>query len=141
MRGVFSSLEEAEKNCQRLRESDDAHDVYIGPVGKWMPWHPNAYKTGRVEHLEEELNELMRIKNRNDESSRFQFEQRIQNAKKSAIDENISNAKTSGNKLTQQYDSESGDLVLPTGMPKLSDYNQSIFDASDVRLKHDKMSK
>ena len=25
----------------------------------WMPWNPEAYKTGRVEYLEDELNQLM----------------------------------------------------------------------------------
>ena len=45
-----------------LRESDPNHDVYVGPVGVWMPFHPDAYKTGRVEHLEKELNELMHEK-------------------------------------------------------------------------------
>ena len=37
---------------------DPNHDVYVGPVGVWMPFHPEAYMTGRVEHLEKELNEL-----------------------------------------------------------------------------------
>ena len=25
----------------------------------WMPWEPEAYKTGRVEYLEDQLNQLM----------------------------------------------------------------------------------
>ena len=40
-----------------LREMDPTHDVYVGPVGSWMPFHPEAYKTGRVEYMEEELHD------------------------------------------------------------------------------------
>ena len=36
-----------------LRKIDPHHDVFVGPVGMWMPWHPEAYKTGKVEYLEE----------------------------------------------------------------------------------------
>ena len=47
----YSSQEEAEMRCKMLRELDPNHDVYVGPIGMWMPWEPEAYKTGRVEEL------------------------------------------------------------------------------------------
>ena len=50
-----ASQAEAELRCKMLREVDPNHNVYVGPVGMWMPWDPDAYKTGRVEYLEEEL--------------------------------------------------------------------------------------
>ena len=62
IRGTFPSMEEAELRCKILREVDPNHDVYVGPVGLWMPWEPEAYKTGRVEYLEDELNQLMHEK-------------------------------------------------------------------------------
>ena len=49
-----------------LREIDPNHDIMVGPVGMWMPWDPEAYKTGRVEYMEEELNQLMSEKNKNE---------------------------------------------------------------------------
>ena len=66
VRGSFPSQQEAELRCKMLREADPNHDVYVGPVGMWMPFHPEAYKTGRVEYLEQELNELMNEKNKNE---------------------------------------------------------------------------
>ncbi len=62
VRGVFPSQEEAELRCKLLREIDPNHDIYVGPVGIWVPFHPDAYKTGKVQHLEKELNELMHEK-------------------------------------------------------------------------------
>ena len=43
----------------------------------WMPWEPEAYKTGRVEYLEEELNEIMHEKERNEKQAKQEFETRV----------------------------------------------------------------
>ena len=110
VRGVYSSQAEAELRCKMLREVDPNHNVYVGPVGMWMPWDPDAYKTGRVEYLEEELNNLMREKNDNDTYAKQEFDNRVMDTKKNAINENIKLAKTHGNKLTQNVTND-GELI------------------------------
>ena len=110
IRGVFPSQEEAEMKCKKLREQDPNHDIFVGPVGIWVPWDPDAYKTGRVEHLEEELNALHKEKLKNEEMAKKEFEERVRETKKKAIMENIEKAKKSGNVLTQTMDEE-GNLV------------------------------
>jgi hypothetical protein len=110
IRGAYPSQEEAELRCKMLREIDPNHDVYVGPVGLWMPWDPEAYKTGRVEYMEEELNQLMSEKQKNESNAKNVFEQRVKENKQKAIDENIKNAEKSGNTLTQTID-EQGNLV------------------------------
>jgi hypothetical protein len=84
VRGVYPSLEEAELRCKMLREIDPNHDVYVGPVGLWMPWEPEAYKTGRVEYMEDELNQLMHEKSKNEAFAKNAFEQRVKETKKKA---------------------------------------------------------
>lgn len=110
VRGVYPSLEEAELRCKMLREIDPNHDVYVGPVGLWMPWEPEAYKTGRVEYMEDELNQLMHEKTKNETFAKNAFEQRVKETKKKAIEENIKNATKSGSSLTQNIDAD-GNLV------------------------------
>jgi hypothetical protein len=110
VRGSYSTQEEAELRCKLLREVDPNHDVYVGPVGVWMPWEPEAYKTGRVEYLEDELNQLMHEKNLNEAKAKHEFEKRIQETKRKAIEENVKLARESGNKLTQRLDKD-GNLV------------------------------
>lgn len=114
VRGSFPTQEEAELRCKMLREVDPNHNVYVGPVGVWMPWEPEAYKTGRVEYLEEELNEIMHEKERNEKQAKQEFQSRVKESKRKAIEENIKLAEKSGNKLTQNV-SEDGELVGVAG--------------------------
>ena len=110
VRGVFASQKEAELRCKLLREVDPNHDVYVGPVGMWVPFHPDAYKTGRVEYMEETLNQLMAEKKKNEDSAKKEFDKRVKEAKEKAIEENKKNAEKSGSKLTQTLNSK-GELV------------------------------
>ena len=134
VRGVYPTLEEAELRCKMLRELDPNHDVYVGPVGLWMPWEPEAYKTGRVEYMEDELNQLMHEKTKNESNAKSAFDQRVKETKQKAIEENIKNAEKSGNTLTQSIDGE-GNLIGVTNATSQdfgSKDNETI-SAADIR--------
>jgi len=110
IRGSFNTQEEAETKCKLLREKDPHHDIFVGPVGVWIPWDPDAYKTGKVEFMEEELNQLHQEKIKNELKAKQEFDARVKETKKKAIEENIRLAEKSGNKLTQTID-ENGQLI------------------------------
>lgn len=128
IRGSFNTQEEAEMRCKKLREADPNHDIFVGPVGTWIPWDPDAYKTGRVEFIEEELNQLHQEKVKNEQKAREEFENRVRETKKKAIQENIEKAKKSGNVLTQTMD-ENGNLI---GVQQTQDFENR--DAAAVDL-------
>jgi hypothetical protein len=139
VRGVYPSLEEAELRCKMLREIDPNHDVYVGPVGLWMPWEPEAYKTGRVEYMEDELNQLMHEKTKNEAFAKNAFEQRVKETKKKAIEENIEKAKKSGSTLTQSIDNE-GNLIginnvntQEKSLLGIHEGNENEITSSDIR--------
>ena len=163
VRGVYSTQEEAEIRCKTLRENDPNHDVYVGPVGLWMPWEPEAYKTGRVEYLEKELNDLMHEKNKNDKSAKEEFEQRIKETKEKAIEDNMKKAEESGNVLTQILD-EDGNLVnvnqvdydsipdesvvipnykdgKPEHLPTSADVTKQLFESKNIEIVNDETKK
>ena len=110
VRGSYGTQEEAELRCKLIRETDPHHDVYVGPVGVWMPWEPEAYKTGRVEYLEKELNELMHQKKTNENNAKVEFDKRVREAKEKAMEDNRESAMKTGNPLTQIMNNE-GELV------------------------------
>jgi hypothetical protein len=134
IRGVYASQEEAELRCKKMREQDPNHDIYVGPVGIWVPWDPDAYKTGRVEHLEDELNALHKEKMKNEEMAKKEFEERVRETKKKAIMENIEKAKKSGNVLTQTMD-EQGNLV---GVKETVNFDErEVEDAESTQLRNE----
>jgi hypothetical protein len=128
IRGSYPTQEEAELRCKMLREIDPNHDVYVGPVGMWMPWDPEAYKTGRVEYMEEELNQLMSEKQKNESNAKTAFEQRVKETKQKAIEENIKIAEKSGNTLTQTID-EQGNLI---GVNNINTQESSLKEQENI---------
>lgn len=113
VRGSFGSQEEAELRCKMLREVDPHHDIFVGPVGIWMPWEPEAYKTGKVEYIQDELNQLMHEKINNESKAQQEFEARVRESKQKAIAENKKIAEKENIKLTQDID-EQGNLHSTT---------------------------
>lgn len=109
-RGNYSTEEEAELRAKLLREADPDFDIYVGPVGTWIPWDPEPYKTGRVEYMEEELNQLVHEKQKNENIAKTAFEQRVKEAKQKAIEDNKKNAEKFGGAVTQDIDDE-GNLI------------------------------
>jgi hypothetical protein len=134
MRGAYPTMEEAELRCKMLREVDPNHDVFVGPVGMWMPWDPEAYKTGRVEYMEDELNQLMHEKNKNENFAKSAFDQRVKETKKKAIEENIKTAEKTGATLTQNID-EDGNLIGVSGIntQERSLKDHDTISAADIR--------
>jgi hypothetical protein len=140
-RGAFSTQQEAELRAKVLRDWEQSamggsHDIFVGPVGMWMPWDPEPYKTGRVEHLEEELNQLMHEKQKNEAKAKEEFDSRINEAKKKAMLENQKIASESGNKLTQAMDAN-GNLVSVSELESpqevsVADIRKELFESTDV---------
>jgi hypothetical protein len=135
-RGNFASQEEAELRAKLLRETDPNFDVFVGPVGTWLPWEPEAYKTGRVEYMEEELNQLAHEKKKNEVIAKSAFDERIKETKQKAIEENKKNAEKYGNTITQDIDSE-GNLVgasdINTTEKTFSTQEPETISVADIR--------
>jgi hypothetical protein len=134
-RGNFASQEEAELRAKLLRETDPYFDVFVGPVGMWLPWEPEAYKTGRVEYMEEELNQLAHEKKKNETAAKTAFEQRVKETKQKAIDENKKNAEKYGNVVTQDIDEE-GNLIGAghnTTETAFSNKEGEVISVADIR--------
>jgi hypothetical protein len=120
-------------HCKKLRDKDPNHDIFVAPVGVWLPWDPNAYKTGRVEFMEEELNKLHQEKIKNEKKAKEEFDKRIKDTKRKAIEENIKKAEESGNKLTQTINDD-GELI---GVRQTVDFENRDAADEEGRKKHD----
>ena len=112
-----------------LRETDSSFDVFVGPVGQWLCWDPEAYKTGRVEYMEEELNQLAQEKQKNESVAKTAFEQRVKETKQKAIDDNKKNAEKHGSTITQDIDKD-GNLI---GAKDAKFSKNDAISAADIR--------
>uniref|UniRef100_A0A6C0FCV0 Uncharacterized protein n=1 Tax=viral metagenome TaxID=1070528 RepID=A0A6C0FCV0_9ZZZZ len=142
IRGTYPTQDEAELRCKMLREIDPNHDVYVGPVGMWMPWEPEAYKTGRVEYMEDELNQLMHEKNKNQEVAKATFEKRVKDTTRAAIEDNIEKAEANNTVLTQDIDEDGNLINIGTNTQEaelskndtvsVADIRSELFEGSDI---------
>jgi hypothetical protein len=131
-RGNFATQEEAELRAKLLRESDNNFDIFVGPVGQWLCWDPEAYKTGKTEYMEEELNQLMQEKVKNETFAKNAFEQRIKDTKIKAMEDNKKAAEKSGNLLTQTMDAD-GNLISIQNTQENKLKLQDTISVGDIR--------
>jgi len=72
VRGVYGSRAEAEARSKKLQRNDQIHNIFLGEVGKWLPWDPEPTEVGEQEYAEEQLNTLMK-KYKDNEEAREMF--------------------------------------------------------------------
>lgn len=84
IRGVYSSLKEAQHRAGKLQKLDPTFNVYIGQVGYWLPWDPRPDKIDTQEYAEGELNELVKKYKENQDNKDIHFRENIDYIKKQA---------------------------------------------------------
>lgn len=112
IRGVYDTYEEAEKRCQFLREIDPSFNIFVGEVGKWLPWNPDPYDEKYVKdrkYAEEQLQKLMDGYKDNQEKAKMYQEFRKQQAKMEATQQNIKNTSDVRDKLKKKLEKKEGE--------------------------------
>ena len=68
VRGVYASRAEAEARSKKLQRTDQIHNIFLGEIGKWLPWDPEPSDVTEQEYAEEQLNTLMKKYKENEEA-------------------------------------------------------------------------
>ncbi len=76
IRGVYGNPKEAELKAKKLQTKDKYHNIFIGDVGKWLPWDPQPHEITEQEYAQDELNTLMRKYKENEDNREKFFEER-----------------------------------------------------------------
>jgi len=77
VRGVTGTHGEAVAMSKKLQRNDTIHNIFLGEVGKWLPWDPKPHQVQDQEYAEDQLNTLMkRYKDNEDARDKFVTEQR-----------------------------------------------------------------
>lgn len=77
VRGVTGTHGEAVAMSKKLQRNDPIHNIFVGEVGKWLPWDPKPHQVQDQEYAEDQLNTLMKgYKNNEEAKDKFVSEQR-----------------------------------------------------------------
>lgn len=95
IRGSYSSYEEATARAKELQDTDKDFHVFVGEVGKWLPWDPDPNSAGDQVYREQELNNLMHAYKDNLQKAKAMEAER----KSEMLDEAVSGEKTRKKKL------------------------------------------
>ena len=74
VRGVYDTEREAKFRAKQLQSKDKNFNVFVGPVGYWLPWDPNPTEIPNQEYANNKLNELMKKYNENKSHRDFVFD-------------------------------------------------------------------
>jgi hypothetical protein len=102
VRGCYDSYDQAERRAKALQRTDRSFHVFVGQVGYWLPWDPNADQVQDEEYLEGELNTLMQEYKKNEINRDIFYEDQKREKLKDAERERM--AAESGNKIEEVLD-------------------------------------
>jgi hypothetical protein len=108
VRGVYNTQEEANVRCQVLQRMDRAHNVYVAPVGFWLPWDPSPNRIEDHEYLEPELNELMKRYKDNSAKRDLYYEEQKRERQQKAYEENEARRKANEAEAAAEAAAEAG---------------------------------
>ncbi len=87
VRGVFDTRQAAEAKAKSLSNTDSAFHVFIGQVGYWLPWDPNADKVDDEHFQNTQLNDMMEKYQENNVNKDIFYEEQKRDKVKAAQEE------------------------------------------------------
>ena len=98
VRGIFSTQEEAKDRCIELNKIDPDFNIYVAPVGHWLPWCDDPDKAEDCEYSNKELNKLMKAYKENQVRAKMLHEER----KNDLIEKNLREVEERKRKLEKE---------------------------------------
>lgn len=110
VRGVFSTYELACSHAKTLQSVDPSFNVFVGDMGKWLPFNPNPESIKESEYADEQLNDMMKSYMENQEKAKIYHEHRKNDMIRKNILDNLTsrndNLKELKNKLNKTTNNE-----------------------------------
>lgn len=118
-------FEEATKLADKFREQDPAFDIYVGEVGKWLPFNPNPYDEKSVKGVKyadgnEELEQVMIADKKNKEQTVIYNNKRMTTDKLQMAQEQLKDRKKQQKKLKKSQ-KENKDIDYSTQLKEIND--------------------
>jgi hypothetical protein len=85
VRGIYQTEEEARRRAKTLQTRDSSFNVFVGPVGYWLPWDPCADNVNDEVFMNEQLNDMIKKYKENEINKDILYEQEKREKMKDAM--------------------------------------------------------
>lgn len=120
VRGVYETYKEAEVRAKSLQRRDQSFHVFVGTVGAWLPWDPEADKVQNEEYLNEELNSLIKEYKKNQVHKDMLYQQEKEERQKEQLKAKIAKEELEKQELENQKNMASIEENLDSADPWLA---------------------
>lgn len=131
IRGSYSTKEEATERAKKLQLIDSGFNVFVGEVGKWLPWDPNADGVQDEVFQNTQLNDMMEKYEENNVNRDIFYEEQKREKIKAAREEVLKKKreeaeKAAAEKATAIEDTSTGDTS--TGDVKQTETEEPVIE-------------
>jgi hypothetical protein len=139
VRGVYGNPKEAELKAKKLQTKDKYHNIFIGDVGKWLPWDPQPHEIAEQEYAQDELNTLMRKYKENEDNREKFFEERTKGGPAGANTKQVfgGGSSTASDTFGNMFSGQ-GDLALQRKLEKPSLTIEKVEEETNTVMNTDK---
>lgn len=106
IRGVYATKEDAGKRADELSKIDPDFHVFVGEVGKWLPWDPDPNDIEDQIYQEKELQDIMKGYKENLDKAKRMQEQRKRDMISNAAKEEQSKLEQRKSKYRKKHDAK-----------------------------------
>ena len=96
IRGTYDTQKEAAVRAKVLQKMDPSFHVFVGQVGYWLPWDPNANDIEDQQYQEEHLNNLVSRYKENELERDNYYAKETEERKKKCLEDNLKNNELEG---------------------------------------------
>jgi hypothetical protein len=140
IRGVYGTKKEADDKASELHKKDSDFHVFVGEIGKWLPWDPDPNDVKDQVYLEKELNDLMKVYLENQEKAKkMENDRKHDLISKAAKEEQLKLNKTR-DKLRKTHEQrkknkEIDSIILTEKEKEVEEMEKSIKEEEDLSKK------
>jgi len=134
VRGTYNTKDEAERRAKKLQGLDSDFHVFVGQVGYWLPWDPNADKIEDESFMNSQLNDMMEKYKENTLDKDIFYEEQKRDKVKAAREEVIrkKQEKEAQEKLENVSDKVDEKEGLELGEPVVEEEEEEVEVINEV---------
>jgi len=102
VRGVFDTKDAAQERAKKLSTQGSSFHTFVGQVGYWLPWDPNADKVADEVFQNSQLNDMMEKYEENNINRDIFYEEQKREKIRAAAEEKLEKERENQAKLAQE---------------------------------------